>query len=68
MSKGKSTRQYLVNKVTVMPAVRCPHCSAPHDPKGLRVDHTYPNGNRRHMCPACKLPFVSRFNRISATV
>lgn len=55
----KSTRKYEQNKVTIMPSVKCPHCGATHDPKKLKVNHTYPNGNRRHVCETCGKPFVS---------
>ena len=49
------------NPVAVMPPVKCGHCGAMHDPKALTVNHTYPNGMRRHICPACRNPFVSKY-------
>ena len=52
-------RRYVTNKVTTMPPVRCPHCGVEHDPKRRDVNHTYPNGRRRHFCPTCGMPFVS---------
>lgn len=39
----------------------CRHCFTIHDPIKLPVSHTYPNGNRRHICPACGNPFISLF-------
>jgi hypothetical protein len=49
------------NPTTLLHGVRCPHCQTIHDPKALRVTHTYDNGNRRHNCPACGNPFISMF-------
>jgi transposase-like protein len=54
-----ATRRYTTNKVTPMPPVRCPHCQSEHDPKRLAVNHTYPNGRRRHFCRTCGQPFMS---------
>ena len=49
------------NPVTPLVGVRCVHCQTVHDPHGLKVVNTYPNGNRRHICPVCCNPFVSTF-------
>jgi hypothetical protein len=49
------------NPTTPLYGVRCSHCQAVHDPHRLEVTHTYPNGNRRHICPTCRNPFVSVF-------
>jgi hypothetical protein len=49
------------NPTTVLHGVRCSHCGTVHDPHKLPVTHTYPNGNRRHVCPICRNPFVSVF-------
>ena len=50
------------NPTTPLHGVRCPHCGTAHDPKTLRVTHTYNNGNRRHACPTCGNPFISIFH------
>lgn len=47
--------------VTPLSGVRCAHCGSVHDPIRLNVSHTYPNGNRRHKCPACGNYFISNF-------
>jgi hypothetical protein len=49
------------NPVTPLVGVRCVHCQTVHDPHKLDVTHTYPNGNRRHICPVCGNPFMSIF-------
>jgi len=49
------------NPTTILHGVRCSHCGTQHDPHKLPVTHTYPNGNRRHVCPVCRNPFVSVF-------
>lgn len=46
---------------TPMHGCICRHCQTVHDPVKLPVSHTYPNGNRRHTCPACGNPFISLF-------
>ena len=68
MSKSKSEktkRSYTQNLTTVMPKVVCPHCKHVHDAKSLKVENTYPNGNRRHFCEGCGRPFVSIRSRIA---
>lgn len=57
VEKPKQNRKPLI--VVPMGAVVCCHCKAAHDPLKIGVTHTYPNGNRRHVCPACKRPFIS---------
>lgn len=49
------------NPVATLYGVECRHCRAVHDPHHLKVSHTYPNGNRRHICPTCRNPFMSMF-------
>ena len=58
-AKIKPKREYTQNLTTVMPLVVCPHCKHGHDAKSIKVNKTYPNGNRRHFCDDCKKPFVS---------
>ena len=57
-AKQEPKRRNTPNLVASMPSLTCPHCHARHDPKALRVTHTFPNGNRRHLCPDCGKPFV----------
>jgi len=52
-------RAYKQNLTTVLHGVRCPHCHIVHDPIRLRVLNTYPNGNRRHQCSVCHMPFLT---------
>jgi hypothetical protein len=49
------------NPTAPLHGVKCPHCQTVHDPKRLRVTHTYGNGNRRHPCPTCGNNFISMF-------
>lgn len=51
----KKTR--VQNPVVVRHGITCPHCHDTHDK--LPPQNCYPNGNKRHICPTCKLPFVS---------
>jgi hypothetical protein len=37
--------------------IQCPHCKDFHD--NPPVTNTYGNGNKRHECPTCGLPFIS---------
>jgi hypothetical protein len=55
-------RKNTPNLVAAMHGVVCPHCHVAHDPKQLRVTHTWPNGNRRHHCAECGRPFISHFH------
>ena len=52
-------RKNTPNLTTPLHGVVCPHCHSSHDPKCLKVNHTWPNGNRRHKCPKCNRPFIS---------
>jgi hypothetical protein len=54
-------KPYQQNIVVPMHGVKCVHCATVHDPKRLHVTNTYPNGNRRHICPSCNRPFISHF-------
>jgi SAM-dependent methyltransferase len=46
---------------TMMHGVTCTHCRSVFDPLKIRTVNTYPNGNRRHICPQCGNPFISLF-------
>lgn len=45
--------------IVPLSGVTCAHCRTSHDPVRVGVVHTYPNGNRRHLCPACGNYFIS---------
>ena len=55
---SSTPRRHIANPVVPRYGIRCGHCQTVHD-YGLAVQNTYPNGNRRHICPVCSLPFVS---------
>lgn len=55
-------RHNVPNIVVPLHGVACPKCKHAHDPYKLRVTHTFPNGNRRHICQQCGTPFISRAN------
>lgn len=48
------------NPTVMRKGITCPHCGTFHE-VGLTmgVVNVYPNGNRRHICPVCHLPFIS---------
>ena len=66
--ESKPKRKNTPNLTAAMPCVTCPHCHSRHDPKSLRVTHTFPNGNRRHLCPDCGKPFVSIYRQCQTIV
>ena len=55
-------RRPIQNPTSNIHGAKCPHCQAIHDPKKLKVTHTYANGNRRHKCPICENNFISMFH------
>ena len=54
-SEEKKTR--IQNPIAVRAGITCPHCHTTHD--SIAPQNCYPNGNKRHICPACRNPFVS---------
>ena len=55
------------NPIVTMPGLACTHCHTVHDPARLPVTHSYPNGFRRHSCPACGNFFIVRPPQARAT-
>ena len=46
------------NPMALRAGIRCPHCKTAHD-TNLKVVNVYQNGNKRHICPVCRNPFMS---------
>jgi hypothetical protein len=55
---GDEKQQRVQNPVVMRKPIRCPHCHTGHD-NNLKVVNKYPNGRRRHICPMCRMPFIS---------
>ena len=54
------------NPAVTRHGITCPHCHEVFDTlDSASVTNTYPNGNRRHICPMCKNPFVSVFRQLA---
>ena len=47
------------NPVVVEHGISCPHCQTVMPSNSFDVTNSYPNGNRRRICPTCFLPFVT---------
>ena len=45
------------NPVVTRIGITCPHCSTVSE--SHKITHTYSNGNKRHLCEKCGLPFIS---------
>jgi len=57
-TKPKGTRPYVKNPEVHFAGIQCPHCKGQMFPSESKRTHTYPNGNRRFICPNCAMPFV----------
>lgn len=56
-SSTRVDRNHTPNICVPRHGIVCPHCGTCSEKP--RVTHTYDNGNKRHICPACGNPFMS---------
>lgn len=64
--KPKGTRPYIKNPTIVDHGVKCHHCHGSIFMDQVTRTHTYPNGNKRIICPLCAMPNIVTKARVES--